>query len=383
MDRLQVTYRINAQSNDEALERAHGIALEQTVEIPRDVVPSGFIEDEILGRIESCEVVSTGKSEAVISYSTESVGTELTQLFNVVFGNSSIQKGLKVVDIDLGDCLSKQFPGARFGIKGVRARAAAPTGGLISPVLKPQGSTAEELAQIAYLCAVAGANIVKEDHGLVNQPAAPFKERVEKISQAVAKANRETGQSCLYLPNIGGHFASLIQDAEFAKQAGAGGILLMPGLLGFDIVSHFAKDQDFDLPIMTHPSFFGPYVLSDDTGFTHAMMFGVLQRIAGSDISVFPNVGGRFGFSIDECQSIVGACRSTGGNNVGSAIFPSPGGGMSKERVSDMQQMYGDDVVYLLGGSLLRYGDMIGEGIKAMREALAARRGKTWGLEGK
>jgi ribulose-bisphosphate carboxylase large chain len=36
--------------------------------------------------------------------------------------------------------------------------------------------------------------------------------------------------------------------------------------------------------------------------------------------------------------------------------------------------MYGDDVVYLLGGSLLRYGDKIGEGIKDMRAALDAAR---------
>lgn len=372
MDRMRVTYQIDAQSNDEALERAHNIALEQTVEIPRDVVPQGFIEDEILGKVESCSQASDGQFEAVLSYSPESVGTELTQLFNVVFGNSSIQKGLQVTNIDLGASLSKQFPGARFGIKGVRERSATPKGGLISPVLKPQGSSADELAEIAYLCAVAGANIVKEDHGLVNQPAAPFKERVEKISKAVERANKETGQSCLYLPNIGGHFAHLIEDAQFAKQAGAGGILLMPGLLGFDIVNHFARDAGFDLPIMTHPSFLGPYVLSKDTGFTHAIMFGLLQRLAGSDISVFPNVGGRFGFSVEECTSIANACRAADG--IGQPIFPSPGGGMSKDRAGDMLNMYGDDVVYLLGGSLLRYGDKIGEGIKDMRAALEAAR---------
>ncbi|AVX05739.1 ribulose-bisphosphate carboxylase [Maritalea myrionectae] len=372
MDRLHVTYQIEAQSNDEALERAHNIALEQTVEIPRDVVPQGFIEDEILGKVESCGQSHEGQFEAVLSYSPESVGTELTQLFNVIFGNSSIQKGLQVTHIDLGSTLGKQFPGARFGIEGVRKRADTPKGGLISPVLKPQGSSADELAEIAYLCAVAGANIVKEDHGLVNQPAAPFKERVEKISKAVARANQETGQSCLYLPNIGGHFATLIEDAHFAKQAGAGGILLMPGLLGFDIVNHFSRDTAFDLPIMTHPSFLGPYVLSNDTGFTHAMMFGVLQRLAGSDISVFPNVGGRFGFSVEECKSIANACRAADG--IGKPMFPSPGGGMSKDRAGDMLSMYGDDVVYLLGGSLLRYGDKIGEGIKDMRAALEAAR---------
>ncbi|MCZ4274176.1 RuBisCO large subunit C-terminal-like domain-containing protein [Maritalea porphyrae] len=371
MDRLRVTYQIQAQNNDEAQERANNIALEQTVEIPRDVVPKGFIEDEILGKVESCSQTHESHFDAIVSYSAKSVGTELTQLFNVIFGNSSIQQGLQVTNVDLGSVLGKQFPGARFGTKGVRERAACSTGGLISPVLKPQGSNTNELAEIAYLCALAGANIVKEDHGLVNQPAAPFKKRVEEIAKAVNRANKETGHNCLYFPNIGGHFTSVIEDAQFAKQAGAGGILLMPGLLGFDIVNHFSSDADFDLPIMTHPSFLGPYVLSNDTGFTHSMMFGVLQRLAGSDISVFPNVGGRFGFSSAQCQSIASACCSTKG--IGKPIFPSPGGGMSKDRAGEMRRMYGDDVVYLLGGSLLRYGDKIGEGIKEMRTALAAR----------
>jgi ribulose-bisphosphate carboxylase large chain len=35
-----------------------------------------------------------------------------------------------------------------------------------------------------------------------------------------------------------------------------------------------------------------------------------------------------------------------------------------------MAAMYGADVVYLLGGSLLRLGDRIEEGIHAMRAAL-------------
>ena len=104
-------------------------------------------------------------------------------------------------------------------------------------------------------------------------------------------------------------------------------------------------------------------------GFTHAMMFGVLQRLSGADISIFPNVGGRFGFSADECRSIADACRAKEG--IGRPILPSPGGGMSVERAADMHAMYGDDVVYLLGGSLLRHIDRIGDTLKEMRARLA------------
>lgn len=366
--RFAVTYRIFAASEAEARQRAEAIALEQTVEVPRDVVPEGYIADEILGRIEEIGRESEATFRAVVSYSPDSAGFEITQFFNVIFGNSSIQRGLKVIDIALGKTMQARHPGPRFGIEGIRRLAGRPKGGLIAPVLKPQGLNADALARIAYLCAKGGADIVKEDHGIMDQPMAPFRERVEKTACALARAEEETGRKALYFPSLAGEPQDLDANIRFARDAGADGLLIMPGLLGFGIAARIARDERLNMPVMTHPSFLGPYVLSPDTGFTHAMMFGTLQRIAGSDISVFPNVGGRFGFTVAECQSIADACRSTSGP--GRAMLPSPGGGMSVERAGEMARMYGSDVVYLLGGSLLRLGDDIGSGITAMRKAL-------------
>lgn len=372
-ERFRVVYRIFADSAAEAMRRAHDVALEQTVEVPADVVPKGFITDEIVGQVGRVEMGERGVFDVAISYSPDSVGTELCQLLNVMFGNSSIQKGIKVVGFDPGTTITERFVGPRFGIDGVRARANRPTGGLISPVIKPQGSSSETLAEIAFRCVAGGADIIKDDHGLADQPMAPFEDRTEKVAAAVARANAEFGMSALHFANVTGRPDQLVDRAFFAKEVGAGGVLLMPGLLGFEIVQQLAADPAFDLPIMTHPSFTGPFVLSPDTGFTHAMMYGVLQRLAGSDISVFPNVGGRFGFSAEECVSIADACRDPEG--IGKPILPSPGGGMSVERAADMAAMYGDDVVYLIGGSLLRHGDEIGDAVTAMRRAVDATRG--------
>ena len=141
--------------------------------------------------------------------------------------------------------------------------------------------------------------------------------------------------------------------------------MVIPGLFGFDAINRLAQDADLDLPIMAHPSHLGPYVLSPDHGYGHGMLFGQLMRLAGADISVFPNYGGRFGFTQEECTQIVEACRDQKG--IGPAMLPSPGGGMSVERLPDMAQHYGEDCVYLLGGSLLRYGDKIGDAIREMR----------------
>ncbi len=375
-ERFGVRYRIFAATQQEAEVRAEGIALEQTVEIPRDCVPPGYIEDTILGQVISVVPESEGAYFAEITYSMDAVGNGFTQLLNVIFGNSSIQMGIKLVGFTPCAALTEQFPGAGFGAKGIRALTGRKTGGFVCPVIKPMGSSSERLAELAYLSARAGADIIKEDHGLANQPLAPFVERVVAIEKAVSRANMERAEEgdttrALYFANLCPGAFDLRNKAMFAQEAGADGVIIMPGISGFDAINALTRDPDFALPIMAHPSHLGPFVLSPETGYSHAMMFGTLMRLAGADISVFPNVGGRFGFSLGECASIASACGEPGGYGV--EILPSPGGGMSVQRMAEMVEIYGDDCVYLLGGALLRYGDRIGDGIREMRVALSGK----------
>lgn len=375
MKRFTVTYRIVAEREMDAIGIAEAIALEDTVEIPRDVVPKGYIEDIVLGRVEAVSAAGDKIWAAKIGYHIDAVGRELPQLLNVVLGNASILRGVKAIDLSANADLLERFPGARFGASGLRKLTGRAGGGFVCPVIKPQGSPSQTLARLCYLTAVAGADIIKEDHGLANQDAAPFKERTKACAAAVKQANKEradTGDmsSALYFANIGGHGDQVRDLAYYAKDAGADGILLIPGLFGFDAMNRLAQDSDFNLPIMAHPSHLGPYVLSSDHGYGHGFLFGQLMRLAGADISVFPNYGGRFGFSKKECSEIVHDCRDE--NGIGRSILPSPGGGMSIDRLPDMMEHYGEDCVYLLGGSLLRYGEDIGSAIKEMRVALSA-----------
>ena len=50
------------------------------------------------------------------------------------------------------------------------------------------------------------------------------------------------------------------------------------------------------------------------------------------------------------------------------AIFPSPGGGMSLDRVSEMVDAYGQDVVLLIGGGLMTQGSDLAENCRHFRK---------------
>lgn len=374
--RFSVSYFVRAQNEAEARQRAHDIALEQTVEIPRDVVPKGYVEDEILGKLEELMPDPDGRPGylAVISYSEDDIGGDFLQFLNIVFGNSSIKPGLKVEDIGLSPGLLALCPGPRHGISGLRARAGLGKVPLMMSAIKPVGLRTAELARLAHDFALGGMHYVKDDHGLVDQHTSPFAERLKACVEAVGEANAKSRGRASFVPNITGPATAIYERAKMAEEAGAGAVMLAPALAGYDIVRTLAADPDFSLPIISHPAFSGANVVSPDCGFSHRSFFGTLHRLMGADAAIYPNYGGRFGFSREECQSIATACtRELDGLK---PIAPAPGGGVNFTRVPDMREAYGPDVMYLVGGALLQMPDLT-EACRRLADAVNGENART------
>lgn len=371
--RFSVLYRLDGDEG-EARRRAQDICVEQTVEIPEESVPDGIIRDHILGRLEAFEAQPDGGYSARISYAVEVAGVGLTQLLNVVFGNISIKTGIRAERLDLPEVMLRSFRGPRFGRHGLRERLGVPARPLLCTALKPLGLSPEGLAALAYRFALGGIDIIKDDHGLADQGFASFRERVERCAEAVGRANRETGGRSVYVPNVTAGLDEFGARAHFAKTHGAGGLLVAPGLTGPDAMRWLADDDTLALPILAHPAFQGTYVLHPSSGISHQLLFGQLPRLAGADATIYPNFGGRFGFTRDECQRIVrGAAVEMGPLK---PIFPTPGGGMSLDRVPEMLDAYGPDVILLIGGGLMTPGSDLIENCRRFRtltERVAAR----------
>ncbi|WP_127144389.1 RuBisCO large subunit C-terminal-like domain-containing protein [Pelagibacterium montanilacus] len=371
-DRFTVTYWIAAASEAEARTRAEAVALEQTLEIPRDAVPRGYIEDELLGRVTALvpHEGQQGGFRAEVSYSNDDVGGDFLQLLNIVFGNASILTGLRVIDIALNPELATLCGGPRFGAAGLRERAGAHGRPLFMSAIKPVGMSTAELADRAYQFALGGMDFVKDDHGLVDQATSPFSDRLAACVEAVEKANRETGGRASFVPNITAETSVALARAEQAQRAGAGAVMLAPGLMGFDVARTLARSESFDLPIVTHPTFSGASTITPTTGFSHRVFYGQMTRMMGADAVVYPNFGGRFGFSEDECRSIATGCAEDFAGL--KPVLPTPGGGMNIEKVPAMREVYGHDVIYLVGGALLRAPEGITEAARRLVEAASA-----------
>ena len=348
MDRIHITYAFLGE-NPKAI--ADLIRVEQTIEFPFELAPS-WIQDQVVGKIE--EITSSDKSNHLItiSYNPDIAGGELTQLLNVLWGNASLFPGVKIVDLKLPDSILNNFKGPRFGISGLRKIFKADTRPLIATALKPMGSDAKTLAEMARTLALAGFDLIKDDHSLANQPWATWKERVKLISAAIKEANELTGGNSVYVPSLNLPFNQVIDASHTAKDLGAGALLVIPGITGFDSLRVIAADETLSLPILGHPAMLGSLVTSKDSGISHGIVFGTLMRLAGADISIFPNIGGRFSFTTEQCLEIADLSRRKLGSL--NPITIAPAGGMTLERIPEMIDMYGKETALLIGGALSR-----------------------------
>ena len=362
--RLQLDYLLTCAPDEDAEAKARDIALEQTVELPADCVPEA-LRERIVGRVERLSPLPGNRYEATISFNPALVGGELTQLLNTLYGNISLKDGILLTDIRWPEELLSPMGGPAFGMDGLREITGVPQGeALLCTALKPVGLDAAALAERAYHFALGGMDIIKDDHGVADQADAPFAERVAHCQDAVTRANAETGGNSLYFPNVTAPWHRLEERMATARDAGCRGVLISPWITGLDAM-RCLRDR-YDLALMAHPALTGSY-FRPDHGIAPELLLGDLFRLAGADASIYPNTGGRFGFSLATCEAINHRLRYPMGNL--SAAAPTPGGGMDVNRAAGWIEQYGADTIMLIGGSLYAQGDLT-RATEALRRAI-------------
>jgi ribulose-bisphosphate carboxylase large chain len=128
--------------------------------------------------------------------------------------------------------------------------------------------------------------------------------------------------------------------------------MVSPGIVGLDALRAITALEP-GIPVFAHPAFIGSYVLGRD-GISCGALFGSIMRMSGADVTIFPNYGGRFPLSKEDCLDIARACREEFGGF--REIFPSPAGGMELANIADMTRSYGKDYLILVGGGLFNLG---------------------------
>ena len=183
---------------------------------------------------------------------------------------------------------------------------------------------------------------------MADQRYSPFAERVPRIAELVYAARVGDGRKTGYLPSLSGDLDQIRRQVEIARTAGLDAVLIAPMVTGL-ATFHTVVRENPDIAFMAHPAMAGACRIAPP------FLLGKLFRLLGADATVFPNYGGRFGYSSDTCHALAEAALSPLGGLT--STLPVPAGGMTPNRVKEMLEFYGSDVMLLIGGGLLTAGE--------------------------
>jgi ribulose-bisphosphate carboxylase large chain len=350
----RITAIYHVRSDTRAIEaRAQAIAVEQSVEMPLSAIEDRQILDDIVGKVEDIEDIGNGVFAVRIGLAAATVGNDPGQLLNMLFGNASLQDDVTLYDAEFPAAMFvRDRTGPHYGLAGMRQRTGIKGRAFTCTALKPQGLSPKKLADLAARFARGGIDFIKDDHGIADQSYAPFEARVNAVADALRKVEQETGHLAHYAPSITGTARAARGYVAAARTAGLQQVMVQPMILGLanfrDLV-----DGNPSVAFFAHPAFAGALRIDP------ALLFGRIFRFCGADMAIFPNHGGRFGYSPQTCRRIADAALAPWHGR--EAAIPVPAGGMNAERVAEMLDFYGAEVMLLIGGALLEARERLTE----------------------
>jgi ribulose-bisphosphate carboxylase large chain len=185
---------------------------------------------------------------------------------------------------------------------------------------------------------------------------------VPACARAVGEANRSTGGRARYAPSLSGDLDRLCVQLRLAREEGLDTALIAPLVIGLPAF-HAVVREFADFAFLAHPAMAGAARLAPP------FLLGRLFRLLGADATIYPNHGGRFGYSRETCRAVAEAARAPW--SAVRACVPVPAGGMTVDRVPEMLDFYGPDTMFLIGGDLLKARDGLAEAARAFTRRVA------------
>jgi ribulose-bisphosphate carboxylase large chain len=121
-------------------------------------------------------------------------------------------------------------------------------------------------------------------------------------------------------------------------------------LTGFDAMRALAADDGIGLPLMSHPALLSLHLQGSPSGMAPEAQFGLLPRLAGADVSIYPSYGTGYAMARADCAAVADACRQPWGSVA--SMFPTAAGRMGLAQVPELCELYGRDVLFILGSAI-------------------------------
>ncbi len=298
-----------------------------------------------------------------------------------IFGMKDVEK-LRLHDVRWPKHIIRSFRGPKFGVNGIRRLLKVPKRPLVGTIVKPKlGLSHREHAKVAYEAWAGGCDIVKDDENLSSQGFNRFNERVKLTLRMRERAERETGERKVYMPNVTAETNEMLKRARFVRSQGGRYIMvdiLTCGWAGLQTL------RDADLGMVMHAHRAGHAAFTRGMHGISMLVVAEIARIIGVDQLHVGTAVGKMEGGREEVTDIVKEMEKdrvpakTGRHKLpenwhgAKPVFAVCSGGLHPGHVPPLVRMMGRDIIIQMGGGIHGHPGGTRAGATAARQAVDA-----------
>jgi len=296
-----------------------------------------------------------------------SVPQFMSSICGNIFGMTDVN-AIRLEDVYFPLEYVKSFKGPKFGITGVRKIIGVKNRPLVGTIVKPKlGLNAREHAKVAYNAWLGGCDIVKDDENLTSMAFNKFKERIDLTIKMRKKAEKETGEKKVYMPNVTAETMEMLRRAKYVKKLGGRYAMIDILTAGFAAVQTL-RNAELGLIIHAHRAGHAAFTRSKDHGIS-MLVVAKLARLAGVDQL---HIGAIFGKMEGGKKEVARIRDGIVEDNGLKPVFPVCSGGLYPGRVPPLMKALGNDIIIQMGGGISGHRQGVIRGAKAARQAVDA-----------
>jgi ribulose-bisphosphate carboxylase large chain len=306
----------------------------------------------------------------------------LSSIAGNIFGMKAV-KNLRLEDIDWPDKIIRSFKGPCHGIPGIRKLLNVPKRPLVGTIIKPKiGLDEVSHAKVAYEAWAGGLDIVKDDENLTSQSFNHFSKRIIETLKMRDKAERETGERKMYMPNISADVDTMLERANFVKEAGGEYVMVDILTVGWSALQTLrGANDDLKLVLHAHRAGHATFTRNKKHGIS-MVVIGDVARLVGLDqIHIGTVVGKMQGIKEEvlatdeqiENMKVEGHGHHLSEDWLGmKPVFAVCSGGLHPGMVPYLVKTLGNDIIIQAGGGVHGHKKGTRSGAIAMRQAIDA-----------
>lgn len=290
----------------------------------------------------------------------------LSSIAGNIFGMSTV-KNLKLLDISFPKPIISSFKGPEIGLGDIRKLLKVKQRPLIGTIVKPKvGLNSKEHAKVAYEAWLGGLDLVKCDENLTSQKFNKFETNIKETLKMLEKAEKETGEKKIYVPNVTAETKEMIKRAKLVKRIGGNCVMVDIITVGWSGLQTLRNEN---LGMIIHAHRAGHAMFTRGKQGMSMLTIAKIARLVGvSQLHIGTADVGKMESGEEETKKINSFLKSKWHSI--KPVFSICSGGLHAGSVPKLVKLLGDDIIIQAGGGVHALGTRTGAA--SMRQAAEA-----------